>query len=96
MGGAARRDIESALKKKGFVERPGDHRFYSLIVEGKETQIRTKISTGKSYAIYGEPLLSRMRQQLHLPSRTLLEDFINCPLEAEDYLDLLRGQGDLQ
>lgn len=96
MGGASRKDIERALRTKGFVQRAGDHRFYSLVVNGRETQIRTKISTGTKYEIYGEPLLSGMRHQLHLPTRRHLEDFINCPLTAEDYIDLLRGQGDIE
>lgn len=95
MGGASRKDIEAALKLKGFVQRLGDHRYYSLFVEGRETQIRTKISTGTKYEVYGEPLLYSMRLQLHLPSRRHLEDFINCPLRHEDYLDLLRVQGDI-
>lgn len=38
----ARADIESALSKMGFTLGPGDHRYYRLIVNGKETGIMAK------------------------------------------------------
>jgi len=41
------RDIASNLQRKGFVPDEGNHTFYRLFVDGKNTGIRTKISHGR-------------------------------------------------
>lgn len=86
--------IEESLKKKGFeVEQSGrDHRFYYFYYNGKKTGVRTKISTGSGYKDYSDSLLGTIKKQLCFPSRRHLDDFINCPLTLEDYIDILKTQ----
>jgi tRNA G46 methylase TrmB len=88
-----RRDIEAALKKKGFIAWATDHRYYSLWVDGRETSVRTKISTGTGYEDYVDDLLGKVKRQLHLRSLDDLRDFVNCPMTYEAYLSELRLQG---
>lgn len=92
MASIQRLDIERALKKKGFSPRKGDHRFYSLKVDGRETSVRTKISTGSGYDTYNDDLLGKLKRQLHLASSDDLRDFINCPMTQEAYIQGLRRQ----
>lgn len=54
-----RDDVEAGLKKKGFTEEDGDHRFYKLNVGDKYTGIFTKTSRGKKYKTLGDDLRER-------------------------------------
>jgi len=86
------KDISSALKKKGFVENPSrDHIRYTLFNNGKKTGVYTFISHGLSE--YGDSLISLVKKQLHLQSKVELQDFINCPMTKEEYLNLLIERG---
>jgi hypothetical protein len=92
MASIPRLEIERALNKKGFSPRKGDHRFYSLMVDGRETSVRTKISTGTGFDDYTDDLLGKLKRQLHFRSLDALRDFIDCRLEYRDYLEDLRRQ----
>lgn len=87
-----RDDIERALAQKGFQLRPGDHRFYRLVVDGKETSIVTKVSTGTKYRTLGNDLVSRMARQMHLTAAQL-KQFVDCSISAAEYVALLRTRG---
>lgn len=87
------RVLHSALVQKGFVPREGDHRFYFLYVDGKKTSVRTMISHGMSE--YRAALLGRVRHQMALTNQEF-QDFVNCPLSAEGYVDLLISKGRIQ
>lgn len=83
--------VEKSLIKKGFVLEPKHHRFYCLHDEdNKRTSVRTKVShNGQDINDF---LINQMKKQLHLTKDEFC-DLINCPLEYEKYLELLREQG---
>jgi hypothetical protein len=89
-----RDDVETSLKKKGFLEEDGDHRFYKLMVEGKYTGIMTKTSRGKKYKTLSDDLVSLMARQLKLTKKQFV-DLVNCPLTLDEYVALLRRSGEL-
>lgn len=84
------RDIDRALRKKGFQRRETDHHRYFLYVDGRKTRVHTKLSHGTQE--YGDTLLGPISRQLHL-TRVELNDLIRCPLDAESYVALLRERG---
>lgn len=85
-------DIADCLLRKGFQRANRDHVFFFLFVNGKKTNIRTKISHGSTEC--GANLLSIMANQLQLKSQEL-EALLDCPLSEEQYIDLLRQRGKL-
>ena len=78
------RDIDSALRKKGFhCETKGDHFYYHYFsLAGERTSIKTKISHGIGGGTIGAPLISVMSQQIHLSKQQFL-DFVDCTLTEE-------------
>ena len=91
MGSArSRKDIDAALRKKGFRrEMDGKHVRYFL-TSGE--QVRTMMSHGDSGTSIGVPLISAMSRQLHLTKQQFL-DFIDCTLSEKQYRTILREQG---
>ncbi len=91
-----RKRIERALTQKGFIQDTGknsDHRYYRFMVDGKESQIRTKISTGTGYKDYSDSLLKMMRYNLKFDSMKQFKAFIECPFTEEEYRELLLDKG---
>jgi len=88
--------IEANLQRKGFQQEQGDHRFYNLIFQGKKTSIRTKISIGTKYKVYGDPLLAEIKKQLRLPKKQELADLLLCPMDYEAYCARLIELGHLK
>lgn len=86
------RKIESALLRKGFVKHEGDHSFFVLMVDGRTTSIRTKISHGERDI--ESPLLEQIQKQVRLKKRDF-EDLVNCPLSKEGYIGKLKATGNL-
>lgn len=81
------RKVESSLLKKGFVQEPGDHKFFYLYVDGKRTGIRTKTShCGQEINDY---LIRQMSRQVQLDKSDFL-DLVNCPLSKEKYVQILK------
>lgn len=85
------RDVHSALLKKGFQEKPGDHQFftYHRLSDNKKTSVFTKTSHGSSEV--GDALLAKMAKQCRLSKAAFL-DLVDCPLEREPYEAKLRMQ----
>lgn len=81
------RDVAANLIKKGFVVDEGDHTFYRLFVDGKNTGIRTKISHGEKDIHDG--LLAQMAKQTKLAKKEFL-DLADCPMTKAEYFELLR------
>lgn len=83
------RDIRSALIKKGFRHKDGDHAFYTYhrASDEKKTSIFTKMSHGESEV--GDYLLSKMAQQCGLSKSEFL-DLVDCPLDQAGYEAKLR------
>jgi hypothetical protein len=92
-----RRDLERALKKKGFSLQQGsrDHDVYVLERSGKTEPIYTKISRGSGHRTLGDNLLSRIRYQLKL-TRDQFQQFLACPLTAEGYIKCMVQIGALE
>jgi len=90
-----RRQIESSLCIKGFLEdRSGDHRYFHHIYKGKRTGISTKTSHGsKDYKTYQDELLNKIKKHLRLDTKEELRDFLVCPMDAEQYNQILRVKG---
>ncbi len=85
------RKIDSALTKKGFIKEEGKkHVYYILVVGGKKTLIRTKLSHGSKDC--NDYLLSKIRNQLKFDKKEELIDFINCPKTLEEYVRMLRDK----
>lgn len=83
-------EIASALLNKGFRRSQSHHTFYILYAQGRKTSARTKIS--HSIREYGRSLLAQIARQLCLTASEL-DQFLECPLTEEDYVDRLIEQG---
>lgn len=82
--------VESSLKRKGFHQEPGKHKFFVLYVGDKKTSINTHTShCGQEIDDY---LINCMRKQLYL-SKSQFLDLIDCPLSKDEYLSILRENG---
>jgi hypothetical protein len=81
------RDVEAALKSKGFKETPKrDHKYFFFYHKGKKTRIFTKISHGESEIRDGN--CSSMARQIKLNGNQF-RDFVECPLTEQLYLKIL-------
>ncbi|MDA8240907.1 MAG: hypothetical protein M0Z67_11140 [Nitrospiraceae bacterium] len=88
-----RKQIETSLRKKGFVQEGGDHRYYYHEVEGKRTGAYTFISHGSGYKVYGDNLLKAMKIQLRLDSTNQVKRLLECPMDAAEYRTILQQKG---
>lgn len=86
--------MESALKKKGFVLEPGDHRYYTLFVDGQRTHIMTFVSRGTGHKQIGSPLIAEMAKQMKLSKKEFLE-FVECRLSHASLVAKLRELGEI-
>ncbi len=83
--------IRANLVKKGFEETvAGDHIYFWLTINGKDTGIKTKISHSASEC--GDILLGLMARQVKL-ARKEFERLVDCTLGKEGYLKILRNNG---
>jgi len=81
------RDVDGALKTKGFKEKPKrDHIYYFFYYKGKKTHIFTKISHGENEI--HDKNCSSMARQIKL-NNAQFRDFVSCPLTPEQYLKFL-------
>ncbi len=88
-----RKDIEAALRTKGFVEDGGDHKYFHHEVNGKRTGVSTFTSRGSGYKVYGVQLLGLMKKQLRLNNMKQVKDFLECPMSETQYNSILREKG---
>jgi len=84
------RDIVHGLGKKGFCASESDHTRLVLYVNGKKTEIRTKVSHGSNEI--NDHLINLMSIQVKLEKDQFI-DLIDCPLTLNDYLKELEKQG---
>lgn len=85
-----RKTIESSLRKKGFVEEGGDHKYFYHEVDGRRTGPYTFTSRGSVYKTYGDTLLKKMRFQLRLDSLTQAKHLLECSMDGDEYNSILR------
>jgi len=76
-----RRDIETALEKKGFTRTSdGDHRYFTFYTEGgKKTSVWTKTSHGSAYKTLGDKLISAMAKQCGM-TNAQFQQFVECTI----------------
>ena len=84
------RDIDAALRKKGFTRRiDGKHLRYSFILpEESKGGITTLMSHGTFGETIGAPLISQMARQLLLTKKQFL-DLIDCTMDEEGYREIV-------
>ena len=89
----SRKDVEAALKRKGFALTEGDHHFFVYHTKkGKKSLAKTKTSHGMKDI--PDVLLSQMAKQCKLNKRQFLE-LIDCPLDRDDLEGILSQAGQI-
>jgi predicted RNA binding protein YcfA (HicA-like mRNA interferase family) len=83
------RKVESALSKKGFVLESGDHKYFRLFLNDKDTGVYTKISHNSQDI--GDILMSKMAKQLYM-DKSFFKSFVECSTSQMDYEHHLREQ----
>jgi hypothetical protein len=78
--------IRAALLKKGFVAEDTHHEMFWLVVDGKKTSVRTRISHGAKE--YGDELLALVARQVGLSKQEMYR-LIDCPMDGEKLRALL-------
>lgn len=87
-----RRTIESNLSTKGFVEESTHHKYFYHEYQGRRTGPYTYTSRGSKYKSYGTSLLKRMKKELRLDTIKQTTDLFECPINGEDYNNILRNK----
>ncbi len=89
------KDIQKVLLKKGFKLNPkkDHHQFYYLTVDDIKHPVYTYLSLGKKE--YNKNLMGEIKKQLKFNSTEKAEDFFDCPMSAEQYVDMLIEQTDI-
>lgn len=86
------RQLARALRKKGFVEQSDRaHIWYHHTLDGVHTGLSTCLSHSKTkMKDIDDSLAKKIQRQLELDTKRQLEDLVNCPMSAEDYVAHLR------
>jgi hypothetical protein len=92
MGARPTREIRKSLLKKGFREEKTHHVCFDLYVAGRMAKVSTYYSQGEKEC--DDYILGKMAKHLKL-TRAQFDDFIDCRLGAEAYLEILRDGGEL-
>lgn len=80
-----RRDIDTALQRKGFQRSDNDHHYYIYhTLAGKKTMKKTKMSMGTSHRTISDNLLGEMARQVGVPKGKFLE-LVDCTLDQSGY-----------
>ncbi len=90
MAAISTKDTVKNLKKKGFVEVAGDHRYLEFMYQGKVV-FHTKVSHGSKKDL-DDFLIKQMSVQCKLDKKQFL-DLARCPLSKAAYMELLKQQG---
>ncbi len=88
-----RKLIESSLRKKGFIEEKGPHKYFYHEVEGKRTGAYAYTSRGSGYKTYGDSLLKAMKIELRLDSLNQVKRLLECPMDGDEYNIILKNKG---
>jgi len=89
----ARKQIETSLRKKGFVQEGGDHRYFYHEVDGRRTGAYAFTSRGTGHRVYDENLLVAMKRELRLNTLNQVKRLLECPMNGDEYNDVLRQKG---
>jgi hypothetical protein len=90
------KDIQKVLEKKGFILEPekDHHQFFYLMIDGKKQAIKTYFSHGKKE--YDKSLMNQIKKQLKFIETEKAEDFFDCPMSKEQYIQMLKENGDIK
>jgi len=84
-----RNKIVSNLPKKGFVKDDTHHIYFHHHYNGDTTGIHTYVSHSKKVEYSGN-LLAQVRKQLRLDSNKDVLDLVNCPMDEDQYNNILK------
>lgn len=88
-----KRDIERGLRKKGFEESSGDHRYFTYhSQEGKKSRSWTKTSHSPKEKSLSSARIKQMAQQCGLNAAEFME-LIECPMDRDAYESLMKKRG---
>jgi hypothetical protein len=87
------KELASTLKRKGFEEYQGDHKYYHLVINGIKQHIYTRISHGTNE--YNPQLMSQVKKQLRFADTKSAENFFDCPMSGDDYVEMLKKNREL-
>ncbi len=88
-----RKTIESSLRKKGFVEEGGSHKYFYHEVNNKRTGAYAYTSRGSCYKTYGDSLIKVMKKELRLDTLDQAKRLLACPMDGEEYNSILQKKG---
>ncbi|MDP2682274.1 MAG: hypothetical protein Q8P28_05640 [Deltaproteobacteria bacterium] len=88
-----RKLIEASLRKKGFIQEGGDHKYFYHEVNGKRTGAYAFVSRGSGYKTYDDNLLSAIKKELRLDTLRETRDLLQCPMSGDEYNSVLREKG---
>lgn len=88
-----RKQIETSLRKKGFVQEGGDHRYFYHEVDGRRTGAFAFTSRGSGHKTYTDNLLGAIKKELRLDSLNQVKRLLECPMDAEEYNSILQQKG---
>lgn len=89
------KELLNTLLRKGFSleTQKSHHKCLVLIIDGRKQHIHTYFSHGKKE--YDKTLMSQVKKQLKFDDSQKAEDFFDCPLSFEDYVKMLKDNGQL-
>ena len=88
-----KRDIERALKSKGFGEARGSHRYFTYYFsDGRKGPAKTMTSHGPRSKSIDRPRMIQMAKQCRLTPDEFVA-LVECPLNREDYERILEDRG---
>jgi len=94
------RDIEKALLAKGFqatsTKKKSHHYYYHFFYKGKKSNVYTYLSHGAKSMDYGKRLMNEVKNQLKFQDSSVAEAFLDCPFKEEDYIAMLKKNGELE
>lgn len=91
-----KREVESALERKGFERRENDHSFFIYHTNsGQKTSVWTKTSHGSGGGDLDDSLISSMAKQCRINAQ-YFKDLIECPLSRQKYEEMLVNEGHIR
>lgn len=90
------KDLQRVLLKKGFsvVPEKDHHQYYVLFADGKKQAIRTYFSHGLKE--YSSNLMSLIKKELKFFDSKKAEDFFDCPMSYDMYVEMLKENGTIK
>lgn len=88
-----RKQIETSLRKKGFVQEGGDHRYFYHEVEGRRTGAYAFTSRGTGHKTYDDNLLTAIKRELRLDKLQQVKRLLECPMDSNEYNTILKQKG---